>query len=66
MYEKSRVNKSWTSLNFTFKLHTFLSYLYLIYACKIYVHVHARKIMRRWKSTQIHALCSQFIDQSVN
>ena len=43
MYERSRVSKSWTSLNFMFKLHTFLSCLYLIYASKIYVRVQARK-----------------------
>ena len=52
MDERSRVNKSWTSLNFTFKLHTFLSCLYLIYASKIYVRVHACK---NYVTVEIHS-----------
>jgi len=41
MYEKSHKLKSWTSLNFTFKLDTL--YLSSIFVSKIYVRVHTRK-----------------------
>ena len=51
VWNVARKHKSWTSLNFTFKLDTLASILFPRRASKIYVRVHA---LKNFSAVEIH------------